>query len=253
MGALHIVKDIVKDALSPFRRQDLVEEVDAALPSILGETGALIRSGLTFEQALDAASSSGESALHLRLREALGKVSASSSLEEQLSSLSEEIGSEQLRRVIGLLAPAVRGGTASASLLDDLREDLDERASLRREFMTGIRGTVAFIRLSVLCLMPVLLALSLRFIDALAAFRGEGDIGGGVALAGLAPGGVPEAGAVGALSLLMVGGTALFAAVLEGVIRRGSWLAGLRKAPLYIASAEMVFFIAQKFLVTLLL
>jgi len=101
--------------------------------------------------------------------------------------------------------------------------------------------------------MPVLLALSLRFIDALAAFRGEGDIGGGVALAGLAPGGIPEAGALSALSFLMVGGTALFAAVLEGVIRRGSWLAGLRKAPLYIASAEMVFFIAQKFLVTLLL
>ncbi len=247
------VKDWFKGVVGFFPRQALLSEVEGELPMLLGETAAHLRSAMTFEQALSKAAESGDTALHVRLQKAFAGVSAERSLSSQLLALSDEIGSEQLTRVIGLVLPAMRGGSASAALLDELRDDLEERAALRREFMVSTRSFVALIRLSVLMLMPALLALSMMFLDKLGAIIGETPLGAAdLGMATLAAGSLPETALIAKLAFVMVGGTALFAALLESVIQKGSWLAGLKKAPVYIALTEIIFIIAQKVLITLI-
>ena len=231
--------------LDCFPREARIADVEDHLPLLLGDIAAHLRSGLTAEQALKAAAVSGESGLHSSLRMALARVSAEHPLSRELEGMAEQVGSEQLARVVGLLVPAISGGSLSARLLEELRSDLDERQALKREFAVSTRSFVAFIRLSVVLLMPALLALSLVFLDRLADIIGETSLGAAdLGMASVAVGAIPDTVLVSKLAYLLVGGTALFAAMLESVIKHGSWLQGLKKAPLYILSAEMVFGVA---------
>jgi archaellum biogenesis protein FlaJ (TadC family) len=172
------------------------------------------------------------------------KAFAAESLADALRSMSSRVKSTFLDRAMKLFASALRSGGKVAQLLEETGQDIAETRSLKKEMVTTTKTYTMFILFTVTFGAPVLLAISVHFLDVITKVQSNiGDVGFG--MSGLMGEILITTSFLFKAAIVILLLTAIFASMLIGTIKEGKAKYGLKLAPVIIGMTFMVFIIAR--------
>jgi tight adherence protein B len=109
---------------------------EVELPDFLMLVASALRSGLSFNQALDSTAAEGKGEVSRQIRRALREVQMGSTIESALMRVSERMQSDDMKWTVTALAIQREVGGNLSNILDTAAETVQSRAKLRREVRT---------------------------------------------------------------------------------------------------------------------
>jgi hypothetical protein len=234
------------------KRTTFVEHI---LPDALQMIAANLRAGVTPYQAVKSAAIPDFGPLGKEFERVTNAAIGNVSFREVLLSVQDHFNSPALTRSIKLFASSIKSGGHLADLLEGLAVDLTERQALKKELVTNTTTNTMFIMFTIIIGTPLLLAISIYFVDVVTGLQGSaagGSTSGGFGL-----------GAIGgeisitsdflikvSYGMLLV--TGLLACLFIGSMIDGEAKKGLKWAPVVIGASYGMFLIAR-FVVTYML
>jgi pilus assembly protein TadC len=222
--------------------------VDKVLPDALVLIASNLRSGETPFHAVKKAIRSDfgplAEAFEIATTQALGK----RPFGESLIDVSKTIKSHSLQRAMKLFSVAIESGSNVARLLDSISQDITQRQSLKFELVTSTKTNSMFIIFMVVIGAPILLAISIFFVDVVDSIQTQsGGIDSATADSlGFGGGGIQITSAfLTNYSYVLLFITGFLVAYFTGVMIHGDGKSGLRSALPIIIASYVVFYIAQ--------
>ena len=225
-----------------FRVEDRRRRIENVLPDALQLIAANIRAGLTPLAALRTAARPEFGPLEEEVRYVTAKSLGIESFTDALTEMSKRIKSETLERTVALFIVSMRSGGSLAVLLENAADDIMEGQELKRQLITGTSMYVVFILFAVLIGMPILLSISIEFVDMISSLQQRSSRTGLTAEVGLAMGTPISADFLFNVSILAIIATSVTVSILIGVIHDGKELNGLRYT-LYLFVVSIVVFL----------
>ena len=144
------------------RRKKLTED---SLPDFLQLVSSNLKAGMTPYKALRVAGKIDFGPLSEEINRISKRSMGVNSWEDEVLGISKRIRSNTLERALQLFVTSMRSVGNLAKLLGDLAEDLTEAGSLKKELLSSTKTYTLFIFFSVLVGTPLLLAISVNFIE----------------------------------------------------------------------------------------
>lgn len=116
-----------------FRGIQRIQKVEDALPDALKQMADTLRAGATYEYALHEIASSQYGPLTEEMNKVLRKLEEGENFENSLTSLSDNIHSRIINRVITIIIDSVKAGAALADILDEISSDVRESNRIEAE------------------------------------------------------------------------------------------------------------------------
>lgn len=227
-----------------FKVEDRTKKVEEVLPDALQLIAANVRAGMTPYKALKLAARKEFGPLEEEIKRTTSRALGTESFSEILLKMSERVKSDILERVTALFTAAMRSGGHLATLLEELAKDINETRSLKRELVTSTKTYVSFIMFTIVLGAPLLLVISIQFIDVTTMMQeraGVTDVGFGLGF--LAGEITVTADFLTKMAIAMLIATSLLASILLGVIQEGKPRYGFRYAPIIMSGTLIAFFI----------
>ncbi|MFH1399861.1 MAG: type II secretion system F family protein [Candidatus Woesearchaeota archaeon] len=231
-----------------FKVESRIEQVESCLPDQLQLMANNIKSGMTPFHALTLSARKEFGALSEEILNATKQAWGVNSFTEALIDISRRIKSVMLERVLKLEASSLKTGGNLSSLLSDLANDIRETQALRKDLISKTRTYTAFILFTVLFGTPVLLSISVHFVEMLSSFTAMGGNipdASGFDIGFIAGGSQISPVFLTNFSYVMLAITTLFASMLMGVITKGKATSGIRYYP-PLQIAVLVIFIGAR-------
>jgi len=218
-------------------RTKIIEEV---LPDMLQLIASNLKAGMTFFQAIKASLREEFGPLKEEIERATSKSLGKTGFNEALLDISRRVKSGTFDRVVRLLNTGIKAGGNVADILEGISKDMYENKSLKKELLRSSKTYVLFIMFTVLIGTPLLLAISIHFLDSVSSFNIIQDVGFGM-----------EAMAVGVsitsefltiISMVMLIITSVLASSLIGTIKEGNLKSGLKYSPLLVLGTILIFY-----------
>ena len=243
---MFIFIQIISYLMVYFKAEERTKRVEDALPDAFQIIAANLRSGMTPFQALKLATRKEFGPLQEEIKYATSMALGTESFSDTLLRMSDRIRSDMLDRALKLFTTAMRSGGHLASLLEELAADISETRALKNELRTSTKTYTAFIMFTIVIGTPLLLAISINFVDMVAKMQAKtGITTAGFGMGFLAGEVTMTADFLTKISLFMLIMTSLLASMLMGVINEGKPKYGLKYAPTIIIGCMVVFFIAK--------
>jgi tight adherence protein B len=118
------------------REQARRKSFEVELPDFLMLIASSLRSGLSFQQAVDSTAQEGQGEVSRQMRRALSEVQMGATIEQALMRVSERMQSEDLKWTVTALAIQREVGGNLSNILDTAAQTIKSRAELRREVRT---------------------------------------------------------------------------------------------------------------------
>lgn len=227
-----------------FRVEDRKRRIENALPDALQLIAANVRAGLTPLAALRTAARPEFGPLEEEVRYVTAKSLGIGSFTDALTEMSKRIKSETLERTVALFVVSMRSGGSLAVLLENAADDIMEGQELRRQLITGTSMYIVFILFAVLIGMPVLLSISIEFVNMIGALQQQSAQTSLTGEVGLTMGMPLSADFLFNVSIFTIIATSITVSILIGVIHDGKELNGLRYT-LYLFIASIVVFLVM--------
>ncbi|MCX6775916.1 MAG: type II secretion system F family protein [Candidatus Micrarchaeota archaeon] len=231
-----------------FRVEDRKRRIENALPDALQLIAANVRAGLTPLAALRTAARPEFGPLEEEVRYVTAKSLGIGSFTDALTEMSKRIKSETLERTVALFVVSMRSGGSLAVLLENAADDIMEGQELRRQLITGTSMYIVFILFAVLIGMPVLLSISIEFVNMMSSLQQQSaqtSLSGEV---GLTMGTPISADFLFNVSIFAIIATSITVSILIGVIHDGKELNGLRYTLYLFAVAIIVFLVMHTYI-----
>jgi len=225
-----------------FRVEDRKRRIENVLPDALQLIAANIRAGLTPLAALRTSARPEFGPLEEEVKYVTAKSLGVESFTDALTEMSRRIKSETLERTVALFIVSMRSGGSLAVLLENAADDIMEGQELRRQLITGTSMYIVFILFAVLIGMPVLLSISIEFVDMIGSLQQQSAQTSLTGEVGLVMGTPISADFLFNVSILAIIATSVTVSILIGVIHDGKELNGLRYT-LYLLVVSIVVFL----------
>jgi len=229
------------------------ESVDAMLPDVLQIVSVNMTAGMTPYNSLLVAARPEFGPLaeeiHNAVQDTLGGKPLIASLEE----MTTRVRSDKLRRCIKLMAQGMESGGELSSVLQGIATDIRYIQSLQKEMKANTTAYSMFILFSVLIGAPLLLGVSITFVEIFSAIFETIDVGSMegaaqssmISLEGLSIS--PEFFWLYAVLVLLISG--FFGGIMIGVIQTGKVSSGITYGPVLAIIAVTIFIVLHKVLV----
>jgi flagellar protein FlaJ len=231
--------------------EDRRRRVEKILPDQLQMVAANIRSGMTPVVALRTAARPEFGILEEEIKYATTKSLGTENITDAMREMSKRIDSEVFERVVALFTASLKSGGKLARLLESTADDIRKDQDLKNELITSTKMYVMFIIFVVIVGTPVLLAISLQFIDMiirLQATTAAQQEAGAAALGGFGITVSLTKEFLTRMSYFILVANGILSAVLVGTIREGKALSGLKYAPFVVAVTLALFYVVQTFI-----
>ncbi|MFW5746188.1 MAG: type II secretion system F family protein [Nanoarchaeota archaeon] len=218
------------------------------LPDVLKMMSANLRAGMTPYQAMRAAATKEFDPLGQEFLAATNKSIGNVSFEDMVMEIPAHFNSAALSRSLKLFTSSLRSGGRIADLLDELALDISERKSLKNEMVTNTKTNGMFIMFTIIVGTPLLLAISIYFVDVVSGLQAVSGGGGGVAgfgLGGLGGEIVISSSFLTAVAYGILFLTGLFACMFMGAMIDGDPKKGMKMSPIVVGASFLVFFISR--------
>lgn len=222
------------------------KQVEQFLPDALQLIAANLRAGVTPYDAVKAASIDDFGVLGDAFKHVTDISAGNVSFADVLRHVTFTIESPALSRCMALFASSLKSGGHLAELLEGLALDITERRALKKELVTNTRTNTLFIVFTIVVGTPLLLAISIYFVDMVSNM--QTSVGGGTTGFGL--GGLGGEISITSqfliqFSYIILLVTGLLASLFMGAMIEGDPKQGLRYAVLIIGGSYIMFFIAR--------
>lgn len=233
-----------------FKADKRTAQVEMYLPDVLHMISANLHAGMTPFEAISLVTTHDFGALSEEFKEITTKSQSAVSFADLLVEVTRTIDSDAFERSMKLFASSLRSGGHVAELLEGLARDIRDRQMLKKELVLNSSTNAMFILFTVVIGTPLLLAISIYFLDVVSTLQvtSGGGISGQFGLGGLGAEVSITPAFLTNLSYAMLLVTDVLATMFIGSMIHGKPQKGLKFAfPLIIAS--YVIFIAAQFLI----
>ncbi len=226
-------------------RTRFVEEI---LPDFLLLVASHINAGMTPFSAFRNAARKEFGPLSEEIKIATSKSLGTQSFSQALKELSNRLNSRVLKETIWFFSQAMRSGGKLSKLLETTAFDLRQTQEMKEELYSSTRMYVMFVAFVVVIGAPMLLSISIQFLDMISEIQAQNPVVGGTAGTSVGFLGselsiTSEDVYVIAYALLM--GNAILASMFMGVLNTGKPLLGVKYTPAMAIASIIMFFIAR--------
>lgn len=229
--------------------------VENILPDFLLLVAGNIRAGMTSFSAFRGSARPEFGALSEEIKAVSARSLGVESFTEALSTISNKIKSRNLTETVGFFLQAMKSGGRLAQLLENTSADLRRTQDLKKELQAATATYVIFVGFVIVIATPLLMAVSVEFVELIGKIQGQSLSSGAQDLAGTGfVGGkvsiTPEF--LTSIAYILLFGNSVLAGLFMGTIGSSKPLLGLRYTlPMFVISL-IVFFISKQFLKGLL-
>ena len=241
--------EIISYLLIYFKAEDRTRRIESCLPDFLQLTSANIKSGMTPFQALKVSARPEFGPLKEEIDKVTIKALGLESFSEALININKRIRSDTLNRVLQLFTSSMKSGGKLASLLEELAVDISQINSLKKEINTTTKSYIMFILFIILLGIPLLLAISLHFIEGVNEINLNQEAGFG--FSSLSNENTISIEFLTKISFITLVLTSILSSMLLGAIKEGKLRSGLRYSIFMIIGSLLVFIISRHFVISL--
>jgi archaeal flagellar protein FlaJ len=144
-----------------FSYQRWRQQIDDAVPVLLTDVAANVKSGINLDRALEMAADRNYGPLTVELKKLKTQLKLGVPFEEAMERLIKRVKTTMVKRTFGLLVQANRAGGKIEQLLDTIQGDANDLYLLEKERRTSIRPYVVIIYIA----FAVFLAVSVLLVD----------------------------------------------------------------------------------------
>ncbi|MFH1586719.1 MAG: type II secretion system F family protein [Candidatus Diapherotrites archaeon] len=222
--------------------------VEAILPDFLLLVTANLRAGMTPFAAFRGGARTEFGPLAEEVKIAASKSLGTSSFSDALKTLSLRIRSRSLKETVSFFSHALRAGGHLAKLLETTALDLRKTQEMRKDLESSTKMYVLFVVFVVVIASPLLMAVSVQFIDMITAIIEQSP-----STAGSPYNPFPSDFDISVefmrnLSYALFFGNSLLAGIFIGTLSDGKGLMGLKYFPAILMACFLVFFVAETIL-----
>ncbi|MEK6821057.1 MAG: type II secretion system F family protein, partial [archaeon] len=227
-------------------RRRKVEEI---LPDFLLLVAGNIRAGMTSFSAFKSSLRPEFGALTEEIRAVTTRSLGVGSFTTALTQISENIRSQSLSESVRFFIQANRSGGKVAQLLENTASDLRRTQDLKKELESSTRTYVIFVAFVMVIATPLLMAVSVAFVELVTQIQEQSAVGagsgggGGLGFLGGALSVSPEF--LGGMALVLLVGNSVLAGLFMGMIGQSKPLLGLRYSPIMLVVSLLVFTFAR--------
>jgi archaellum biogenesis protein FlaJ (TadC family) len=218
-----------------------IDSIEANLPDALKQISDTLKTGSTYEYALREVASSQYGPLTEEMKKVLRKLEEGENFENSLLTLSRNVESRLVRRVITIIIDTVRAGAALADILDDISQDVREMNRIAQERKTKTVLQVIFMVAAGVFVAPFIFGMVATIIDFLIGASGKTGALSGAGLVKVQNARDLIVFSVKGYILVIV----VSASIMIGVMRDGRASKSLLYIPLLLLLAYAVFYISQ--------
>ena len=248
-GAICLITYVVLLLRADSRRRH-VEEV---LPDFLSLSASNVRAGMTIDQAMWYAAKPEFGILSVEVSEIAKKAFGGVPFNQAIDHLHERFNSKPMRRAVALIKQGIASGGQLADILERTAEDSRQMMMLRKEISAALLMYVIFIVFAGALGTPFLCAISAKLLVMLEGVFATlpASSAGASSFSGVqGPFVVPTAPAVSSsdfflFTMLSCSITAVFSALIIGVISKGSKRDGIPYVPVLLAVSLAIFFLTS--------
>lgn len=235
--------------------EDRAMMAESILPDFLTLVSSNIKAGMTPFSAFRNGARSEFGPLAEEIKIATTKSLGTESFSEALQQLSRRIRSRILKETVSFFAQSIRSGGHIAKLLEITSNDIRSTLELKKELVSSTRMYVIFVIFVVIVATPLLLAISVHFLDMITQIQAGNqpsleEVG---QFAFLATGLDITAEFMLNIAYALLVGNALLAGLFIGVLGSGKAKLGLRYSPLILIVSFVVFLFAKMALSNILI
>lgn len=223
--------------------EERAERTEKVLPEFLMIVASNLRGGMTPFNAFKRAATPELGPLEKEILLASTKANVSQSISAALSSLTERVDSEVLRRTVSLFEKSLRAGGQVADLLTAISEEVRRNQELKAELVTSTKSYTMFLFFIIVLISPALLSVSVQFLGVYSNIKGQVSVESmdGYSLPFFSGNIQIDSNFATNVAYLSLIGTAFFSSVLMGVISRGKYLYGVKYFPLLAIGSVIAF------------
>ncbi|MDD4251336.1 MAG: type II secretion system F family protein [Candidatus ainarchaeum sp.] len=222
--------------------------VEAILPDFLFLVGNNLKSGMTPFYAFRSAVRPEFGPLSEEIQIATQKSLGIDSFADSLKTIANRIDSQVLVDTTKFFSNALKSGGRLAQLIETSANDIKQTNALKKELISATRMYTMFIIFVVIIASPMLLAVSVQFLNILSGIQlqtaGVSTSGSGMGAAGLAGGGLkitPDF--MKMMGYIIIIGNSFLASIFIGVLSGGKIRDGLKLAPVLAIIGAILFMI----------
>lgn len=230
--------------------EDRTRRTEKALPDFLLLVVANLRAGMTPLNSFVVASRPEFGPLSEEVRRSAKKLTGGESVSLMFMDLATRFDSSIFRNMVGFFDRAIRSGGRLASILESSSDYVRRVDEMRQEVVMITRSHVIFLAFMVMFIMPFLLSVSVEFVKLV---QGIPVFSSGDAALPFFTGRVTvDPDFIILVSTVLIMMTSTLVSLMLGIITRGQPFYGVKYIPMIAAFSLMMFFLAQRFLTTLL-
>ena len=220
-----------------FSYQRWRRQIDEAIPSMLTDISAQVKTGISLDRALEIASTKDYGPLQIELKKLQTQLALGVPFDVALQNLMRRVKTTMVKRTFGLLMQANRAGGKIEELLDIIQSDANELFLLDKERRSALRPYVVVIYIAFFVFVAVsVLLVDSFFKQVLGSSTGTTvSFGSGNGLAGLTLASVKD------LFLQMALIEAIFGGFGAGKLGEGSFTAGFKHVLIMAAATVAIF------------
>ena len=223
------------------------------MPDALQLISANIKAGLTPDKALFLSARPEFGVLSDEIMFIGEETIAGKPIDEALIDFSKRVDSEVLSRTVDLIVEGMNAGGELASLLEKTADDIKMSEVMKGEIQANIGAYVVFLMMAVLLASPVLYAVSINFVGFsvsiksnmdINSFKEQSPIGAASGFPSLSTGNSVDLNVLKLFSLINLSISAIFGAIVVGVLREGEETEGIHNIPIFLLVALGLFFLS---------
>ena len=230
-----------------YRVDARVKMAESILPDFLLLVASNVRAGMTPFAAFRASARKEFGPLADEIRLATSESLGIESFSGALKHLSQRIASDSLRETVSFFAQSLKSGGKIAKLLETTASDLRQTQALKKELLSNTRMYVMFVVFVVVIATPVLLSVSVQFLDMIESIQAESHTSPieGAQLGFLASKPGFDSAFMQSVAYVLLLGNSLLAAIFIGVIGQGKGKSGVKYFPVLLAVSVVIFFVSR--------
>jgi len=221
--------------------------IDAVLPDVLQIVSVNMIAGMTPYNSLLVAARPEFGPLAEEIHKAVQDTMSGKPLADSLRDISKRVRSDKLKRCINLMVQGMESGGDLSKVLQGIAKDIRYVQSLQKEMKANTTSYSMFILFAILIGTPLLLGVSITFVEVFSAIFATIDVGSMegagqtsmISLEGLSI--TPEFFNMYAIFVLMISG--FFGGIMIGVIQTGKASSGITMGPALAIVAIVIFMV----------
>ncbi|WP_409199785.1 type II secretion system F family protein [Methanobrevibacter sp. DSM 116169] len=136
------------------KKEQRINEIEQSSPDFLRQLSAILRVGLSFENAMESISTYGQGPLYDEIKRTILEIKMGKNFDDAWYDFVKRLDSKELKRVFIIILEGRKIGTSLSSVIEDVSNDLRDMLALKRDRKSSVMMPVMFLIISAIIATP---------------------------------------------------------------------------------------------------